>query len=68
MLDIIIFILVLLHLCTEYGHYLYDFFIHRKENKNLEALFKHHSDCTNVEKLNKLQIDINKIKRNFKIK
>jgi len=67
-LDIIIFILVLIHLCTEYGHYLYDFFTHRKESRNLEALFKHHNACTNDKKLNKLQKDIDKIKKKFKIK
>jgi hypothetical protein len=67
MLDIIIFILVLFHLCTEYAHYFYDFFTHRKESRNLEALFKHHSSCTNVEKLNQLQLDIDKIKEKLKI-
>ena len=68
MLDTVTFILVLFHLCTEYGHYLYDFFTHRRENKNLEALFKHHNSCTNDRKLNKLQKDVNKIKEKLKIK
>jgi hypothetical protein len=68
MLDIVIFILVLFHLCTEYGHYFYDFFIHRKESRNLEALFKHHNSCTNDKKLNKLQRDVNKIKKALGIK
>lgn len=64
----ILSILVVVHLVTEYFHYAWEFFSGRKEKNILSDIQNHRQQSTKTAKLNKIQIDIDIIKKRLGVK
>jgi len=67
MWDFVLSMLVILHLVTEYIHYVLEYFSGKRDEKILSEIQYHRSKSTKTEKLIMIQKDIDLIKAKLKI-
>lgn len=63
----ILSILVIVHLCSEYVHYFLEFISSRKEANILNDIHVHRKKSTKTEQLQKIQSDLDLIKKALQI-
>jgi len=67
MWDCILSILVVIHLCTEYIHYAFEYICGKREGSILKDILSHRKASTKTEKLEQIQTDIDLIKEKLGI-
>lgn len=67
MWDCILSILVIVHLCTEYIHYIFEYVSGKREGNVLADIQKHRRESKKTEKLKQIQRDITLIKEKLGI-
>jgi len=66
--DAILSLLVIIHLISEYGHYIWEFISGRREADKLNDILKYRKKSTKTEKLIGIQKDLDLIKEKLDIK
>ena len=67
MWDLVLSILVMIHLVTEYAHYLYEYFSGKKGTNILEDIQKHRKHSIKTKLLLQIQRDLDAIKKQLEI-
>ncbi|MBR9682616.1 MAG: hypothetical protein GOV02_02985 [Candidatus Aenigmarchaeota archaeon] len=63
--DAILSILVIVHLISEYGHYIWEFVSGRKEAEVLDDILQHRKQSNKTERLIHIQDDLDEIKKHL---
>ncbi len=63
--DAILSILVIVHLISEYGHYIWEFISGRKEAGVLDDILQHRKQSNKTERLIHIQDDLDEIKKHL---
>ena len=63
MWDMILSILVILHLCTEYVHYILEYRWGKKDKNILEDIHKHRRKSTKTERLDRIEKGLEEIRQ-----
>jgi len=66
--DAILSMLVIVHLISEYGHYIWEFISGRREANILKDIHSHRKNSTKTKRLKKIQDDLDLIKERLVIK